>query len=182
MSQNDNTNSNPPSSPTLPPNSNKYVPWPVRKGIFRSIGQNDFVVPPSNRETSPIVEMPMSPSSARSSPARFIPGYNRSMSPRITIEESPLSPPPQVMTPPVIVYPQSPPPPPPLSLVMSPPISSPLAPVINSSPSPVVREVPIQQERPPLLSEVIESNSDCFMIVCCGSLNLTVSHVVGTVE
>lgn len=111
--------------PPQTPTNNNHAPWPVRKGIFRSIGQNDFV---PTRSPSPIVEMPMSPSSARSSPARFVPGYNRSMSPRITIEESPFSPPPKtpsmVMSPPAFVNRQSPP----------------------LQPPPVIREVPIQSE------------------------------------
>lgn len=153
MSQPPNQNPNTPANP--------FVPWNVRKGIFRSIGQNDFVVPP--REPSPIVEMPMSPSSARSSPARFIPGYNRSMSPRITIEESPFSPPPQtpstVKSPPVFVNPQQPL----LQSPMSPPVvgkaagAQPQPPLKVLIPSPVVREVPIQQEppRPRSSSEVI---------------------------
>ncbi|XP_061500604.1 uncharacterized protein LOC133390950 [Anopheles gambiae] len=34
------------------------APWPVRKGIFRSTGQSDFV---PNRTPSPIVEFPLSP-------------------------------------------------------------------------------------------------------------------------
>lgn len=157
MAQN---NTNPSNSPNANNPGNPYVPWPVRKGIFRSIGQNDFAVP--TREPSPIVEMPMSPSSARSSPARFIPGYNRSMSPRITIEESPFSPPPQmsattaasVMSPPVFVNPQ---PPPPL-LLKSPQGAVALAnPVYsNPNPCPVVRDVPIQQIPPLSSSEVIE--------------------------
>lgn len=171
MSQNEN-NANNNNNPTSPPSptaaaGSKYVPWPVRKGIFRSIGQNDFVVP--NRETSPIVEMPMSPSSARSSPARFVPGYNRSMSPRITIEESPLSPPPLVTSPPpVLVYPQFPPPPVAMTTTSATEGATHPIPTTNTrspSPSPVVREVPIHQEPPPVpplpspssLSEVIEN-------------------------
>lgn len=37
--------------------SNK-APWPVRKGIFRSSGQSDFV---PQRTPSPVVEMPNTP-------------------------------------------------------------------------------------------------------------------------
>lgn len=149
MSQNEQ-NKNNDANNSNPENANKYVPWPVRKGIFRSIGQNDFVVP--NRETSPIVEMPMTPSSTRSSPARFIPGYNRSMSPRITIEESPLSPPPLVTSPPpVLCHHPSPPP----RVQSPPPQATPTTPVSTASNSPctpnnnpVVRDVPIQQVPP----------------------------------
>lgn len=40
-------------------NSNNIkAPWPVRKGIFRSSGQSDFV---PQRTPSPIVEMPNTP-------------------------------------------------------------------------------------------------------------------------
>ncbi|XP_065358999.1 NAD(+) hydrolase sarm1 isoform X9 [Calliphora vicina] len=38
--------------------ANPKAPWPVRKGIFRSSGQSDFI---PNRSPSPIVEMPLSP-------------------------------------------------------------------------------------------------------------------------
>ncbi|KAI8120854.1 Sterile alpha and TIR motif-containing protein 1 [Lucilia cuprina] len=37
---------------------NPKAPWPVRKGIFRSSGQSDFI---PTRSPSPIVEMPLSP-------------------------------------------------------------------------------------------------------------------------
>lgn len=154
------------------PNNNK-APWPVRAGIFRSIGQNDFV---PNRSPSPIVEMPMSPSSARSSPARFVPGYNRSMSPRITIEESPFSPPPQtpssVMSPPVFLPRQSPPPltqssrsnspaPHPQSRLQSPPPMMIATSMARALSPPIVREVPIQQEQNNMQqgSEVIDRKS-----------------------
>ena len=38
--------------------ANPQAPWPVRKGIFRSSGQSDFI---PTRSPSPIVEMPLSP-------------------------------------------------------------------------------------------------------------------------
>lgn len=170
MSQNNNNNNS---------NSAK-APWPVRPGVFKSIGQNDFK---PNRSPSPIVEMPMSPSSARSSPARFIPGYNRSMSPRITIEESPFSPPPQTPTsvmspppfmsrhqsPPLLTRLQSPPPPPQQAANIPGAVSSPLSP-----PPPVVREVPIQKQAPQSSSEVIVHQKDG-NLVRCGSLILNLA-------
>lgn len=70
--------------------SNK-APWPVRKGIFRSSGQSDFV---PQRTPSPVVELPNTPTpqSGRTS---------NPLSPLISIVESPLSPPqsPGPMTP-----------------------------------------------------------------------------------
>lgn len=40
--------------------NNNKAPWPVRKGIFRSTGQSDFV---PQRTPSPIVELPNTPMS-----------------------------------------------------------------------------------------------------------------------
>lgn len=62
------------------------APWPVRKGIFRSTGQSDFV---PTRTPSPIVEMPMSPSPKKT--------LNNPLNLSVTIPETtttPLSPPP----------------------------------------------------------------------------------------
>lgn len=59
------------------------APWPVRKGIFRSTGQSDFV---PTRTPSPVVEMPMTPQPRKNS--------SNPLSPIVTIVESPLSPPP----------------------------------------------------------------------------------------
>lgn len=62
--------------------SNK-APWPVRKGIFRSSGQSDFV---PQRTPSPVVEMPNTPTPQ--------PGKTSNpLSPLINIVESPFSPP-----------------------------------------------------------------------------------------
>lgn len=66
-----------------------YKPWKVRKGIFKSTGTSDYVLPQRN-STSPIIEMPLSPPvKAPSSPLT-------PLSPRVTIVESPLSPQPSV--------------------------------------------------------------------------------------
>lgn len=75
----------PPRAPTsISQNMNNQAPWPVRKGIFRSSGQSDFI---PTRSPSPIVEMPLSPppvssNSRASSISRFD-------------NNCPLSPPPQ---------------------------------------------------------------------------------------
>lgn len=42
----------------MDPNSPASAPWPVRKGIFRSTGQSDYI---PQRTPSPIVEMPATP-------------------------------------------------------------------------------------------------------------------------
>ena len=63
------------------------APWPVRKGIFRSSGQSDFV---PTRSPSPIIEMPMSPTTPQ--PPQ-LPANRHPLSPRVSIVESPLSPP-----------------------------------------------------------------------------------------
>lgn len=63
--------------------SNNRAPWPVRKGIFRSTGQSDFV---PTRSPSPIVEMPMTPQPRKNT--------SNPLSPTVLITESPLSPPP----------------------------------------------------------------------------------------
>ena len=64
-----------------------YKPWKVRKGIFKSTGTSDYT--PRNTP-SPIIEMPLSPTPANSSSpcSPLLP-----MSPRVTVTESPLSPP-----------------------------------------------------------------------------------------
>lgn len=61
------------------------APWPVRKGIFRSTGQSDFV---PTRTPSPIVEIPMTPQPRKNSnnPLNINGG--------VTIIETPVSPPP----------------------------------------------------------------------------------------
>lgn len=62
--------------------NNNKAPWPVRKGIFRSTGQSDFV---PQRTPSPIVELPNTPMS---------PPISNPMSPQsVPIVESPFSPP-----------------------------------------------------------------------------------------
>lgn len=62
--------------------NNNKAPWPVRKGIFRSTGQSDFV---PQRTPSPIVELPNTPMS---------PPISNPMSPlSVPIVESPFSPP-----------------------------------------------------------------------------------------
>lgn len=66
-----------------------FKPWKVRKGIFKSTGTSDYALPTRNTP-SPIVEMPMSPPAVKT-PTSPIPNP---MSPRVTIIESPLSPPP----------------------------------------------------------------------------------------
>lgn len=42
----------------MEPSSPTSAPWPVRKGIYRSTGQSDFI---PQRTPSPIVEMPATP-------------------------------------------------------------------------------------------------------------------------
>lgn len=59
-----------------------HAPWPVRKGIFRSSGQSDYV---PQRTPSPIVEMPNTPQPGKHSA--------NPMSPRVSIVEHPFSPP-----------------------------------------------------------------------------------------
>lgn len=61
------------------------APWPVRKGIFRSSGQSDFI-PTRTRTPSPIVEMPLSP------PPLYTQQPQSPSSPRVTITESPQTP------------------------------------------------------------------------------------------
>lgn len=73
------------------------APWPVRKGIFRSTGQSDFV---PTRTPSPIVEFPLSPpppqtpTSSATPPPQHKNGIVLNVtsprtSPRVTIVESP---------------------------------------------------------------------------------------------
>lgn len=71
--------------PTSPPSA----PWPVRKGIFRSTGQSDFI---PQRSPSPIVEMPATPIQPNHPNNPMIP-----LSPRcITVLDAKcMSPPPQ---------------------------------------------------------------------------------------
>lgn len=64
-----------------------YKPWKVRKGVFKSTGTSEYTVPPRNTP-SPIIEMPMSPSPVKLPFSPLSP-----LSPRVTITESPLSPP-----------------------------------------------------------------------------------------
>lgn len=66
------------------------APWPVRKGIFRSTGQSDYL---PQRTPSPIVEMPNTPQPNLKT--------TNPLSPRVSIVESPFSPPqsPSPMTP-----------------------------------------------------------------------------------
>lgn len=68
--------------------NNNKAPWPVRKGIFRSSGQSDFV---PQRTPSPIVEMP-------NTPAAVLPTNSNPLSPLcvVGISENPLSPPPPI--------------------------------------------------------------------------------------
>uniref|UniRef100_A0A182NMG1 ADP-ribosyl cyclase/cyclic ADP-ribose hydrolase n=1 Tax=Anopheles dirus TaxID=7168 RepID=A0A182NMG1_9DIPT len=95
----------------------RAAPWPVRKGIFRSTGQSDFV---PTRTPSPIVEFPLSPpppppqgsspsplgssSSKSSSPVHShrngitLNVASPLSSPRVTILESPLGSPANVRT------------------------------------------------------------------------------------
>lgn len=61
------------------------APWPVRKGIFRSSGQSDFIPTTRTRTPSPIVEMPLSPPPLTSQP-------QSPTSPRVTIIETPQTP------------------------------------------------------------------------------------------
>lgn len=65
-------------------NMTNQAPWPVRKGIFRSSGQSDFI-PTRTRTPSPIVEMPLSPPPLTAQP-------QSPSSPRVTITESPQTP------------------------------------------------------------------------------------------
>lgn len=80
------------------------APWPVRKGIFRSTGQSDFV---PTRTPSPIVEFPLSPpppqTPTASSPTQHKNGITLSVSspttsPRVTLVETPLASPVNVRT------------------------------------------------------------------------------------
>ena len=73
------------------------APWPVRKGIFRSTGQSDFV---PTRTPSPIVEFPLSPPPPQTptagSPTHHKNGITLSVSsptssPRVTLVDSPLA-------------------------------------------------------------------------------------------
>lgn len=64
--------------------ANPKAPWPVRKGIFRSSGQSDFI---PTRSPSPIVEMPLSPPPVMNN--------NRASSLSRFDNNCPLSPPPQ---------------------------------------------------------------------------------------
>lgn len=66
-------------------NMTNQAPWPVRKGIFRSSGQSDFIPTTRTRTPSPIVEMPLSPPPITSQP-------QTPSSPRVTITESPQTP------------------------------------------------------------------------------------------
>jgi hypothetical protein len=66
-----------------------FKPWKVRKGIFKSTGTSDYALPTRNTP-SPIVEMPMSPPAVKTPTSPLL----TPMSPRVTIIESPLSPPP----------------------------------------------------------------------------------------
>lgn len=66
-----------------------FKPWKVRKGIFKSTGTSDYALPARNTP-SPIVEMPMSPPAVKTPTSPLL----MPMSPRVTIVESPLSPPP----------------------------------------------------------------------------------------
>lgn len=105
--------------------SNK-APWPVRKGIFRSSGQSDFV---PQRTPSPVVEMPNTPTPQ---PGRT----SNPLSPLISIVESPLSPPqsPSPMTPSTPLSPSSP---------LSP--TSPMSPMSpTSSVNKSIRQIPIE--------------------------------------
>lgn len=46
------------------------APWPVRKGVYRSTGQSDFVqsaAPPSVRSPSPVIEIPETPAPSEAS-------------------------------------------------------------------------------------------------------------------
>lgn len=73
------------------------APWPVRKGIFRSTGQSDFV---PTRTPSPIVEFPLSPPPPQTPTSSVTPPPQHKngivlnvtsprTSPRVTIVESP---------------------------------------------------------------------------------------------
>lgn len=66
-----------------------FKPWKVRKGIFKSTGTSDYSLPTRNTP-SPIVEMPMSPPAVKTPTSPL----TSPMSPRVTIIENPLSPPP----------------------------------------------------------------------------------------
>ncbi|XP_075164565.1 sterile alpha and armadillo motif isoform X2 [Haematobia irritans] len=86
----------PKSFKTAAPNDmTNQAPWPVRKGIFRSSGQSDFI---PTRSPSPIVEMPLSPppmgsNSRGSSISRFDPNCPLSPPPQpIQVIQGPLGP------------------------------------------------------------------------------------------
>uniref|UniRef100_A0A1I8PZY4 ADP-ribosyl cyclase/cyclic ADP-ribose hydrolase n=1 Tax=Stomoxys calcitrans TaxID=35570 RepID=A0A1I8PZY4_STOCA len=78
-----------------PNDMSSQAPWPVRKGIFRSSGQSDFI---PTRSPSPIVEMPLSPppvgtNSRGSSISRFDPNCPLSPPPQpIHVLQGPLAP------------------------------------------------------------------------------------------
>ena len=74
---------------------NNFIPWKpiVRKGVFKSTGTSDYDMTRTNRTPSPIVELPMSP--------QVMSNRNQNpLSPRLTIVDCPLSPPP---LPPIII-------------------------------------------------------------------------------
>lgn len=107
--------------------SNK-APWPVRKGIFRSSGQSDFV---PQRTPSPVVELPNTPTPQ---PGRT----TNPLSPLFSIVDNPLSPP----LSPTSVAPSTP-----LSPLSR---SNPLSPKSPTSPISLVdmsvRQIPIEVE------------------------------------
>lgn len=61
--------------------STNQAPWSIRKGIFRSTGQSDFV---PTRTPSPVVEMPLTPQTPK------LTINTNPLSPRILIVEKPL--------------------------------------------------------------------------------------------
>lgn len=70
--------------------NNNQAPWPVRKGVYRSVGQSDFVpTSPPVRSPSPIVEIPETPSESSrystpiNSPSVF--KFEKSKSPPIVV-------------------------------------------------------------------------------------------------
>lgn len=111
------------------------APWPVRKGIFRSSGQSDFV---PQRTPSPVVEMPPTPQSGRTS---------NPLSPLIGTNDITLSPPlsPCTVTPLSPTTPMSPTNP---SIPLSP--TSPSTPSTPMSPTSSInrsiRQIPIEVE------------------------------------